>query len=95
MVTEAITETRKTPFFTQLARSPLSQRHPLQKKLLPALSHFKKLSPGENSITYQMLANHGHTMLYHMLALINHSHVEQRLPTKWKIDPHVPVRTQE
>ena len=60
-------------------------------ELLSVLLPFKKSSPGEDNITYQMLANLGESMLEQLLDLINHSHLERLLPTKWKIIPHVPV----
>ena len=92
MVTEALSETRKNTVLHAIGTPSTYSDAPFtREELLPVLSHFKKSSPGSDNITYQMLANLGPKMLDRMLALINHSHVEQRLPTQWKIIPHVPV----
>ena len=92
MVTEALSETRKNTVLQAIGTPSTYSDTPFTKaELLSVLSQVKKSSPGEDNITYQMLANLGNTMLDDLLSLINHSHLEQRLPTRWKVIPHVPV----
>ena len=92
MVTKSLSESRENTVLHAIGTPSTYSDTPFTKtELMSVLSHHKKSSPGEDNITYQMLANLGTAMLDHMLALINHSHLEQRLPTRWKVIPHVPV----
>jgi len=92
MVTESLADARRSQVRIAMeSQSPHSDTLFSMVELMSVLLPFKKSSPGEDNITYQMLANLGESMLEQLLALINHSHLERRLPTKWKIIPHVPV----
>ena len=92
MVTSALAQARKDSVQDAIASpSPISDVPYSMEELLEVLHPFKKSSPGEDGITYQVLANLGKALLEKILDLINYSHVNHELPTKWKTIPHVPV----
>ena len=91
-VTESLAQTRKDCVQLGIdSPSPISDAPFTLPELCEALHPHKNSSPGADSISYRMLAHLGNSSLEQLIHLINHSHSKHRLPTQWKITPHVPV----